>query len=113
MVPGLNYFWIYELTRKVDFDLTRLVFKKDLKYNEWESLGQVLKKAEKSVQWWLGDWLNYGEAKYGEKYSQVLEIYRDYILDKPAIFTLKSFQIHLLLFLTCHTPFLSHLYIHI
>ena len=26
-----------------------------------------------AVQWWLGDWLNYGEPAYGEKYSQALE----------------------------------------
>ncbi|MDA2921099.1 hypothetical protein MYX76_16680 [Desulfobacterota bacterium AH_259_B03_O07] len=24
-------------------------------------------------RFWLGDWLNYGERKYGEKYSQALE----------------------------------------
>lgn len=26
-----------------------------------------------AVQWWLGDWVNYGEATYGETYSQALE----------------------------------------
>jgi len=24
--------------------------------------------------WWVGDWLNYGEARYGEMYSQAIEI---------------------------------------
>jgi len=42
-------------------------------FDEWEKCGAWLKRVEGSVQWWLGDWLNYGEAKYGEKYSQALE----------------------------------------
>jgi len=25
------------------------------------------------MQWWLGDWLNYGERQYGEMYSQAIE----------------------------------------
>jgi hypothetical protein len=32
----------------------------------------MLKTAEGSVQFWIGDWLNYGESKYGEKYAQAV-----------------------------------------
>lgn len=28
---------------------------------------------EKSIQWWVGDWLRFGERKYGEMYSQMLD----------------------------------------
>jgi hypothetical protein len=28
---------------------------------------------EKGVKWWLGDWLNFGERKYGETYSQAID----------------------------------------
>ena len=51
---------------------TGLVLPEDLKYNEWEHIGDCLKLVEGSVQWWLGDWLNFGERKYGEMYSQAL-----------------------------------------
>ena len=31
--------------------------------------------AERSVMFWIGDWLNYGEkANYGDKYTQALEV---------------------------------------
>lgn len=44
-------------------------------FEDWEEAGKVLKHMEKTVQWWLGDWLNYGEMKWGEKYSQALDRY--------------------------------------
>lgn len=28
---------------------------------------------EGAVQWWVGDWLNFGERKYGEKYAQGMD----------------------------------------
>jgi DNA modification methylase len=40
---------------------------------EWLQAGKALKKAQGAVQWWIGDWLNYGERAYGEKYTQALE----------------------------------------
>jgi len=40
---------------------------------DWMEAGEKLKLMGKTVQWWLGDWLNYGDAAYGEKYSQALE----------------------------------------
>jgi len=35
--------------------------------------GDKLKRIEGAIHWWLGDWLNYGERAYGEKYSQALD----------------------------------------
>lgn len=26
------------------------------------------------MQWWLGDWVRYGEGRWGEKYAQALEV---------------------------------------
>ena len=43
-------------------------------FEEWEKCGAFLQRIEGAVQWWLGDWLNYGESSYGEKYSQALEV---------------------------------------
>lgn len=41
-----------------------------LSFDEWESVGNTLLAIDKSLNWWVGDWLNYGEAKWGEMYSQ-------------------------------------------
>jgi len=50
-----------------------LVFERDLPYEQWEAIGERLRFMRDGVQWWLGDWVNYGEPKYGEKYAQALE----------------------------------------
>jgi hypothetical protein len=33
----------------------------------------MLKGAEGAVQFWIGDYLNYGERKYGEEYAQAVD----------------------------------------
>ena len=43
-------------------------------FDEWEQCGAFLKDIEGAVQWWIGDWVNYGEQAYGEKYSQALAV---------------------------------------
>jgi hypothetical protein len=42
-------------------------------FEQWLAVGEFIKKAEHSVQMWLGDWLNFGQRNYGEKYTQALE----------------------------------------
>ena len=42
-------------------------------FEDWMECGEFIKKAEGSVLLWLGDWVNYGESAYGEKYSQALD----------------------------------------
>jgi N6-adenosine-specific RNA methylase IME4 len=41
-----------------------------LSYEEWAQVGHVLGRMGRAVQWWLGDWLLYGEHVYGEKFAQ-------------------------------------------
>lgn len=45
----------------------------NLPFEAWESDGYALGRMEKSIQWWIGDWLNFGERAYGEKYAQAME----------------------------------------
>lgn len=52
---------------------TRLVVRGKPSRAEWERCGEVLHRIEGAVQWWLGDWLNYGEKAYGEKYAEALD----------------------------------------
>ncbi len=41
-------------------------------YEEWAKLGKELHKVRQWSAWAIGDWLNYGEQKYGEMYAQAL-----------------------------------------
>lgn len=43
-------------------------------YEEWISCGQFIKDAEQSVQFWIGDWLLFGEKTYGKvQYEQAIQ----------------------------------------
>jgi hypothetical protein len=44
-----------------------------LPYDEWEALGRLLGAVDKRVNWYIGDWINHGEALYGEQASQGVE----------------------------------------
>jgi hypothetical protein len=43
-------------------------------FEEWKECGSKLREVEKSIQWAIGDWLNYGERRYGEKYREAMEV---------------------------------------
>lgn len=42
-------------------------------FEQWEECGAFIKKAEGACHLWLGDWLNYGEERWGEEHAQALE----------------------------------------
>jgi hypothetical protein len=45
----------------------------DLSFGEWERIGEKLQSIHKGILWAIGDWLNYGEHKYGEMYTQAID----------------------------------------
>jgi hypothetical protein len=49
-----------------------IVFHGDLIFEEWESLGEKLGDAERSIGFMIGDWINYAENKWGEKYNDAI-----------------------------------------
>lgn len=51
-----------------------LVFTKDMPLEKWEELGHQLFRVETAWQWWIGDWINYGEQKWGETYKAAIEV---------------------------------------
>jgi len=59
--------------KKIEMRTTGLIFNSQLKYEEWEKIGGKLKLCNRAIQWWIGDWINYGEKEYGEMYSQALD----------------------------------------
>lgn len=40
-----------------------------LTLDEWQAQGGRLGIASRSTNWWLGDWLRFGIARYGQKYA--------------------------------------------
>lgn len=42
-------------------------------FEEWLQCGEFINRAKGSVHFWIGDWLNYGEQKWGEKYLQAVK----------------------------------------
>lgn len=51
-----------------------LQFARELTYEEWENVGAELFRVDQAWQWWVGDWINYGEKKYGQTYEQALAL---------------------------------------
>jgi len=50
-----------------EFTAVGLVLEKNLSFEEWAAVGKTFTMN----QWWVGDWLNYGEKTYGETYRAV------------------------------------------
>lgn len=44
----------------------------EMTFDTWEALGAWLQTVDGCIHWWIGDWLNWGEARYGERYAQAL-----------------------------------------
>lgn len=48
--------------------------KKELARHEWLVTGRRLGGISRCNQWWLGDWVRYGNEKWGEKYTHAAKI---------------------------------------
>jgi hypothetical protein len=58
----------------VEISATGLSISARLSYEQWFELGKGLQSIHKSILFWLGDWLLWGEHKWGEKFSQGVEL---------------------------------------
>lgn len=45
----------------------------DMRYDTWEALGRFLGSLDRRARWYIGDWLVFGEALFGEAASQGVE----------------------------------------
>lgn len=50
-----------------------LVIRGNPTFDQWYRFGQGLSRTYSNIQWCVGDWLNEGEKRYGEMYSQALD----------------------------------------
>lgn len=51
---------------------TQLVIRAELTEEEWLALGEKLRFVEGGIQWWIGDWMRYGQHRWGEKINTVV-----------------------------------------
>jgi hypothetical protein len=59
-------------SRKFTITRTGLDIRGELTFEEWQALGNELAPVAKSIGFIVGDWINYGETRYGEKYHEAL-----------------------------------------
>ncbi len=52
-----------------------LEFDENITFEQWSNIGAQLQAIQKSVGFWIGDWLNFGENKpeWGEMYTQAID----------------------------------------
>ncbi len=41
---------------------------------EWSALGRRFGEIGRCSQWWLGDWISYGNARFGERYTRAVKL---------------------------------------
>lgn len=47
---------------------------RELDEPQWAAVGKRMGAIERASQWWIGDWLRYGFARWGEKYTLASQI---------------------------------------
>jgi hypothetical protein len=63
-------------------------------YAQWEAVGFFIKQTQNACALWLGDWINYGQARFGEKYYlAIVKTGLDYGTLRNAAYTAR--RIHL------------------
>jgi len=55
---------------------TALRLPEDLTFDEWAATGDALARMHLATLWWIGDWLCYGERRYGQMYDDALALKR-------------------------------------
>jgi hypothetical protein len=57
---------------KFSINSTGIEFREELTFEEWDELGQKLAPVGKTIGFIIGDWINYGEKRWGDKYEEAL-----------------------------------------
>lgn len=53
---------------------TGLHLPEGLSVEAWQEVGRKLHSIQGSLMWWIGDWLAFGERRYGETYKEAMEV---------------------------------------
>lgn len=63
-----------ELTFGASITPTAYVVDTDVPFAEWVQHGRRLGVIGRSAGWWIGDWLSYGNTRYGDRYARASRI---------------------------------------
>jgi len=57
-------------------ELTRVAWtpSTDIDLAAWSALGRRFGEVGRCSQWWLGDWIHYGNSRFGERYSRAVKL---------------------------------------
>lgn len=57
-------------------ELTRVGWtpRAEIGLDEWSAVGRRFGEIGRCSQWWLGDWIHYGNARFGERYSRAVKL---------------------------------------
>jgi len=60
----------------VDVELTQTSWTPagTMTFEQWQAAGEQLQLMGRAVNWWIGDWILYGEKHYGEMYSEAIDL---------------------------------------
>jgi hypothetical protein len=85
---------------RCQFTPTGLIIAEDMPFEEWLELGDTLHKITKTVLWWWGDWLHYGEGRgvgqreWGEAYKRGMQSSGyEYDALTHAVLVCKAFEV--------------------
>ena len=59
---------------KYEIDGDSIRFHAKLTWSEWKNLGAIVGSTVRVGPWLVGDWVNFGESRFGEKYTQALDV---------------------------------------
>lgn len=62
------------VANKCKFEDSALTMDENMSQDEWMDLGNLLARIYQADLIWIGDWLNFGERKWGEMYAQALPL---------------------------------------
>ena len=59
------------------FTTTGMSISQECSYEKWKTQGAKMKRVidtiEKHIQWWIGDWILWGQKRYPDAYTQALD----------------------------------------
>lgn len=61
-----------------------LTLPEDISFQEWEKVGSRISMVGESMQWWIGDWANFGDRKWGDLPSIAARLGISYALVRDA-----------------------------
>lgn len=58
---------------KVSMTRTCLLIPEDTTFEEWKNIGHQLRNVDGAIQFWIGDWINFGYGHFPERYFRAAQ----------------------------------------